>query len=84
MVNLKERLTKRNIAKPFLLGLHLKGLYIEFSQLKVKNGVFRKKPWPSRHMHSQGGVRGASFPFLKVNNFTKIIQKIKCLKAAVI
>ena len=32
MVNLKECLTKRNIAKPFLLGLHLKGLYIEFSQ----------------------------------------------------
>ena len=42
MINLKEYLTKRNIAKLFLLGLHLGELYREFSRLKIKNCVVSK------------------------------------------
>ena len=41
MVNLKECLTKQNIAK-LLLGLHLGELYCKFSRLKVKNCVVTK------------------------------------------
>ena len=39
--------------------------------------VFSGKLLSSRHMHSQGGLGGLVSPFLKVHNFTKIIQKIK-------
>ena len=42
MVNLKECLTKQNIAKLFLLGLRLGELYCEFCRLKIKNCVVSK------------------------------------------